>query len=77
MKAYVTNVKKAGATSWLYTSVPVEPSETFTLDLVIFDAGEIAGWTNTTGYGHQKDSLVLLDAFEWLAEETEVFTGVN
>ena len=77
VKAYVTNVKKAGATSWLYTSVPVEPSETFTLDLVIFDAGEIAGWTNTTGYGHQKDSLVLLDAFEWLAEETEVFTGVN
>ncbi len=82
VKAYVSNPSKAGATSWLYTSVPVEPSETFTLDLVIFDAGEKFDSNGkpvvtSSGFGHQKDSLVLLDAFEWLADETQIITEVN
>ena len=65
----------AGATSWLKTSVPVSGGEEFTLDLIIFDAGqkESSGTTNS-GYGHQRDSLVLLDAFAWGSETTIITT---
>ena len=81
VKAYVKDIATAGATAWLSTSVPVEPSETFTLDLIIFDAGEKFSngkpVENTTGFGHQQDSLVLLDAFEWLSDETIIETVVN
>ena len=65
----------AGATSWLKTSVPVSGGEEFTLDLIIFDGGqkESSGTTNS-GYGHQRDSLVLLDAFAWGSETTIITT---
>lgn len=73
LSGYYKDVRKSGATEWLKTSVPVEPNEEFTLDLIIFDAGEKTTQTNS-GYGHKKDSLVLLDAFAWSAQSTELVT---
>lgn len=77
--AYVNDVKQAGATDWLKTSVPVNGGEEFTLDLIIFDAGDFdtSKGTNTKGYGHQRDSLVLIDNFEWDAEATTLQTVIN
>lgn len=72
LKGYF-DATKSGATGWLKTSVPVSPNEEFTLDLVIFDAGEKSG-TTTNGYGHLKDSLVLLDAFAWSTSTTKLIT---
>ena len=43
-----------GATRWLTTRVPVEPGETFTLRLAVWDEGD-----------HILDSTVLLDNFRW------------
>lgn len=78
--AYVTNTKTAGATRWLETTAPILPGETFTLDLIIFDAGDFTPDsthpTNTSGWGHQRDSLVLIDAFEWKTEPTELKTVI-
>lgn len=47
-----------GATGWLRTTAPITGGETFTLKLVIFDAGD-----------HKFDSAVLLDSFEWLFQD--------
>ncbi len=44
-----------GATGWLTTQAPVDPGETFTIDFMIFDAGDEA-----------LDSSVLIDNFQWL-----------
>jgi hypothetical protein len=44
-----------GATGWLTTQAPVEPGETFTLEFMIFDAGDEA-----------LDSTVLIDNFQWI-----------
>ena len=44
-----------GATGWLTTHAPVTPGETFTLDLMIWNAGDMA-----------LDSSVLLDKWTWL-----------
>jgi len=44
-----------GATGWLTTHAPVAPGETFTLDLMIWNAGDTA-----------LDSSVLLDNWKWL-----------
>ena len=44
-----------GATGWLTTQAPIAPGETFTLDLMIWDAGD-----------GQLDSSVLLDNFQWI-----------
>lgn len=75
VSAYVSNTKTAGATRWLETSAPIMAGETFTLDLIIFDAGDFTGTNeNTTGWGHQRDSLVLIDAFEWRTEPTTLQT---
>lgn len=63
----------AGATRWLETSAPIVPGEVFTLDLIIFDAGD-RDPSKTNGWGHQRDSLVLLDSFEWTTEETHLGT---
>ncbi|MBR4985894.1 MAG: choice-of-anchor L domain-containing protein [Proteobacteria bacterium] len=76
--AYVTDDRQAGATDWLQTSVPVSPNEVFTLDLIIFDAGDYSGTSaNQNGWGHQRDSLVLIDDFEWATEATQLITIVN
>lgn len=65
----------AGATSWLQTTVPVAAGEEFTLDLIIFDAGQKSSNSVTnSGYGHQRDSLVLIDAFAWSSDKTIVST---
>lgn len=75
IRAYVDNVATAGATEWLQTSVPVTPDEEFTLDLIIFDAGDRGEKQN--GWGHIQDSLVLIDKFEWTTEATTLRTEVN
>ncbi len=54
--------------------MPVSGNEEFTLDLMIFDAGEPTGGATSSGYGHQKDSLVLIDAFAWGTESTIINT---
>ena len=52
-----------GATGWLTTSAPIEPGETFKLDLVIWDTGD-----------GLLDSSVLLDNFKWTPTKTKVVT---
>ncbi|MGI5830154.1 MAG: choice-of-anchor L domain-containing protein [Bradymonadia bacterium] len=64
--AYTKDENQSGATAWLSTEAPVMPGEEFTIDFIIFDAG-----------GHIKDSLVLLDNFDWKLEPTKVRTIVN
>ena len=80
VKAYLnpdtSNTVHAGATGWLTTSMPVEPNEVFTLDLIIFDASDVT-YDHGNGYGHLKDSLVLLDGFEWTTTKTELITVDN
>lgn len=75
LKGYVADVNQAGATGWLKTSVPVSAGEEFTLDLMIFDAGDRGAKQN--GWGHQRDSLVLLDNFEWNYDATSLVTIIN
>ena len=78
VQAYLTkdgsNMVMAGATGWLTTSVPVSANEVFTLDLIIFDASEKITSQTPNGYGHLKDSLVLLDSFEWMTTPTALQT---
>jgi hypothetical protein len=52
-----------GATGWLTTSAPVQPGETITLDLMIWDTGDGI-----------YDSSVLLDNFRWSATDTPIVT---
>lgn len=75
LKGYVTKTSEAGATGWLKTSVPVSPKEEFTLELIIFDAGQKENKT-TTGFGHLRDSLVLLDGFAWQTSSAKLETVV-
>ena len=63
--AYTSDPGKSGATSWLYTKAPVIPGEIITLEFLIFDAG-----------GYLRDSLVLIDDFEWKIEETRLNTDI-
>jgi hypothetical protein len=51
------------ATSWLTTTAPVEPGQTITLRLAIYDSGD-----------HVLDSTVLLDKFRWLPRSPVVAT---
>ena len=44
-----------GATGWLTTQAPVAPGETFTIEFMIWDAGDEA-----------LDSSVLIDNFQWI-----------
>lgn len=53
-----------GATGWLTATAPVTPGETFTIDFMVWDAGDGA-----------LDSTALLDHFHWLAETTVVSTA--
>ncbi len=46
----------AGATSWLQTTAPVEPGQTFAIRFAIWDTGDTS-W----------DSTVLIDSFSWIA----------
>jgi len=48
-----------GATGWLTTTAPIQPGETFTLELMVWDAGDGA-----------LDSSVLLDNFKWIGGST-------
>jgi hypothetical protein len=48
-----------GATGWLTTQAAIQPGETFTLELMIWDAGD-----------GQLDSSVLLDNFQWIGSST-------
>lgn len=52
-----------GATGWLFSSAPIAPGETFTLDLILWDTGDA-----------DFDSLVLLDNFRWIAGEVTTKT---
>jgi hypothetical protein len=52
-----------GATGWLTSSAPVQPGETFTLDLIIWDTGDGI-----------LDSSILLDNFKWAEGEVTVVT---
>ena len=74
VRAYFNTVTDAGATSWLQTSAPVTGGEVFTLDLIIFDAGDRERNNKSNGWGHLRDSLVLLDHFEWKYDSTTITT---
>ena len=52
-----------GGTDWLTTTAPIEPGETITLDLTIFDVSD-----------NILDSLVLLDGFQWSINPSGVGT---
>lgn len=54
---------KGGATGWLSSQAPVEPGETFTLELMIWDTGDGG-----------LDSSVLLDNFQWIGGEVTTTT---
>jgi hypothetical protein len=53
-----------GATGWLTSQAPVKPGETFTLELMIWDAGD-----------GDLDSLVVLDNFQWIGGAVVTQTG--
>ena len=53
-----------GATGWLTSTAPVQPGETFTLEFMIWDAGDPF-----------LDSSVLIDNFTWVAGQVVVSTG--
>ncbi len=53
-----------GATGWLTTQAPVAPGETFTLEFMIWDAGD-----------ELLDSSVLIDNFQWIGGN--VSTGTS
>lgn len=52
-----------GATGWLTSQAPVQPGETFTLELMIWDTGDGI-----------LDSSVLIDNFTWAAGEVQTST---
>ena len=54
---------QGGATGWLSSQAPVEPGETFTLELMIWDTGD-----------GSLDSSVLLDNFQWIGGEVTTST---
>jgi hypothetical protein len=56
----------AGATSWLQTTAPIGPGETFNVRFAIWDTGDDA-W----------DSTVLIDNFKWIANGGTVVVGTN
>lgn len=51
-------VTMGGATGWLSSQAAIQPGETFTLEFMIWDAGD-----------GDLDSSVLLDHFQWLGDE--------
>jgi hypothetical protein len=53
-----------GATGWLTTTAPITPGETFTLEFMIWDAGD-----------GNLDSSVLIDNFQWIGGN--VTTGTS
>jgi hypothetical protein len=61
-----------GCTGWLVTQGNVVPGEEITLRFAVFEQG-------TVSYGpdHSWDSTILLDNFEWLADETTPGTGIQ
>ncbi|HEX8789432.1 MAG TPA: choice-of-anchor L domain-containing protein [Polyangiaceae bacterium] len=54
------------STGWLTTTAPVQPGEQFTLEFMIWDAGD-----------GLLDSSVLIDHFQWLGGQGQVTTGTN
>ncbi|MCA9582421.1 MAG: putative metal-binding motif-containing protein [Myxococcales bacterium] len=61
-----TGYEGRAATGWLETVSPVEPGSVITLRFAIWDAGD-----------HSLDSLVLIDGFEFSAEEDEEATTIQ
>ena len=59
-----TRSSAGGATGWLTSSAPVEPGETFTLELLLWDTGDA-----------NLDSVTLLDNFRWVQGETKTETA--
>ncbi len=66
------NFGGCGCTGWLVTQGNVVPGEEITLRFAVFEQG-------TVSYGpdHSWDSTILLDNFEWLADETTPGTGIQ
>jgi len=54
------------STGWLTTTAPINPGEQFTLEFMIWDAGD-----------GLLDSSVLIDHFQWLGGQGQVTTGTN
>lgn len=54
------------STGWLTTTAPIQPGEQFTLEFMIWDAGD-----------GLLDSSVLIDHFQWLGGQGQVTTGTN
>jgi hypothetical protein len=54
------------STGWLTTTAPINPGEQFTLEFMIWDAGD-----------GLLDSSVLIDHFQWLGGQGMVTTGTN
>jgi hypothetical protein len=54
------------STGWLTTTAPIQPGEQFTLEFMIWDAGD-----------GLLDSSVLVDHFQWLGGQGTVTTGTN
>jgi len=52
-----------GATGWLTTQAPIQPGEQFTIEFMIWDAGDGI-----------LDSSVLLDHFQWMGGTTKTGT---
>jgi len=59
-----------GGTGWLRVAGNVEPYETITLRLALWEQGEVA-----YGPDHSWDSTVVLDGFKWLPNPTK--TGIS
>ena len=55
-----------GLTGWLTTQAPVSPSETITIDLIIWDTGD-----------QYYDSSVILDNWQWKPDPVAVSTNPN
>jgi hypothetical protein len=66
--AYCGNVASTagGATNWLTSAAPVSPGETISLELIIWDTGDV-----------NSDSTVLLDHWVWQPKESAVATPVT
>jgi hypothetical protein len=59
-----SNSTNGGATGWLTSQAPVQPGETFTLELMIWDTGDGV-----------LDSSVLLDNFTWVQGNVDTSTS--
>ncbi|MBL9024424.1 MAG: choice-of-anchor L domain-containing protein [Myxococcales bacterium] len=64
--AFGSNFEDAGGTSWLQTTAPIGPGESFSVRYTIWDVQD-------TAY----DSTSVIDNFEWIANGGTVIVGTN